>query len=210
MGKAAKTVAVTVGLLVALAVIVAVVYLKTTGLSARPAPGAVEAGIARSVRRLAVPADVRDRANPVPPSAEVIADGRVHFADHCASCHANDGSGNTEMGQGLFPKPPDMATVSQELTDGELFYFIEEGIRFTGMPAWGTGSPAGETASWHLVHFIRHLPAIGNDEIEAMEGMNPRPPAEIRQEMEADRFLRGDDAPPAAPAAPSHEHGGTQ
>jgi len=210
MGKGVKIIAAAVGVLVVVGAIIGLVYLKTTGLSARPAPGALETAIARSVRRLAVPSDVRNRTNPVPPTPEAMADGRAHFADHCASCHANDGSGNTGMGQGLFPKAPDMASVSQELTDGELFYFIEEGVRFTGMPAWGTGTPAGETATWHLVHFIRHLPDITNDEIEAMEAMNPRPPAEIRQEIEEERFLQGDDAAPVTPAAPSHEHGGTQ
>jgi len=100
---------------------------------------------------------------------------------------------------------PDMATVSQELTDGELFYVIEHGIRFTGMPAWGTGTPAGEEASWHLVHFIRHLPQTTPEEIEQMEAMNPRSPADIRQEIEAERFLRGDDPAPTEPPQP-HGH----
>ena len=210
MKTTVKIVAATTAVLAVTAGIAGAVYLKATGLSARAASGPLETRVARSLRRLAIPRAMQTMANPIPASPEAIADGRAHFADHCASCHANDGSGNTEMGRGLFPKAPDMATVSQELTDGELFYFIEEGIRFTGMPAWGTGTPAGETATWHLVHFIRHLPGITNDEIEAMEAMNPRPSAEIRQEMEEERFLRGDDAAPAPPAAPRHEHGGTQ
>lgn len=206
MGTTLKIVAVTVAALAVLGGIAGAGYLMATGLSARPSPSALETSVARAARRLAVPRAARNIANPVPASAEVIAAGRAHFADHCASCHANDGSGNTEMGQGLFPKAPDMATVSQELTDGELFYFIEQGIRFTGMPAWGTGTPGGEEASWHLVHFIRHLPRITNSEVEAMETMNPRSPAEIRQEIEAERFLRGDDAVPAESASPVHGH----
>lgn len=206
MSTVVKIVAVTVAVLAVLGGIAGAGYLMATGLSARPSPGALETLVARSARRFAVPRDARNMKNPIPASPEVIAEGRAHFADHCASCHANDGSGNTELGQGLFPKPPDMATVSQDLTDGELFYFIEEGIRFTGMPAWGTGTPDGEQASWHLVHFIRHLPQITNSEVEAMGAMNPRPPVEIRQEIEAERFLQGDDVAPAEPAAPAHAH----
>ena len=206
MSTTLKIVAVTVGVIAVLGGIVGAGYLMATGLSARPSPGGLEARLARAARRFAVPRAVRNTENPVPASPEVIASGRVHFADHCASCHANDGSGNTEMGQGLFPKAPDMATVSQELTDGELFYVIEQGVRFTGMPAWGTGTPAGEEASWHLVHFIRHLPRITNSEVEAMEAMNPRSPADIRQEIDAERFLQGDDVAPAEPAAPTHGH----
>lgn len=206
MGTIVKIVAVTVAVLAVLGGIAGAGYLIATGLSARPTPGALETSVARAARRFAVPRAVRNMANPIPASPEVIAAGREHFADHCASCHANDGSGNTEMGQGLFPKAPDMTTVSQELTDGELFYFIEQGIRFTGMPAWGTGTPAGEEASWHLVHFIRHLPRITNSEVEAMEAMNPRSPVEVRQEIEAERFLQGDDVAPSEPPAPAHAH----
>jgi mono/diheme cytochrome c family protein len=113
-----------------------------------------------------------------------------HFADHCASCHANDGSGTTALGKGLFPPAPDMrAAATQSLGDGELFYVIEHGIRFTGMPAWGTGGTAGENASWHLVNFIRHLPTLTADELDTMQRMNPRPPAEVRQELDEERFL---------------------
>ena len=42
-----------------------------------------------------------------------------------------------------------------------------------------------------LVHFIRRLPQLTRDEIEQMEGMNPKPPEQIRQEIEAERFLQG-------------------
>jgi mono/diheme cytochrome c family protein len=184
----------------------ALVYLKATGLVARTSPGALETSVARGARRFAVPRMFREMENPISSSPEVIAEGRAHFADHCASCHANDGSGNTDMGRGLFPKAPDMATVSQELTDGELFYVIEQGTRFTGMPAWGTGTPEGEQASWHLVHFIRHLPRITSAEVEEMEQMNPRSPVEVRQEIEVERFLRGDDLAPVLPPAPVHAH----
>ena len=92
-------------------------------------------------------------------------------------CHANDGSGKkTAIGNGLYPKPPDLrAAATQDLTDGELFYIIENGVRFTGMPAFGTGKPdpAGEKQVWQLVYFIRHLPRITPAEIEWMEGLNP-------------------------------------
>jgi len=180
-------------------------YVRATGLSARSEPSAVEAAVARAMRRLAIPEDARARRNPVPRSDDVLAQGRAHFADHCASCHANDGSGDTEMGRNFFPKAPDMRlAATQDLTDGELFWIIENGIRFTGMPAWSTGTKDGEEASWHLVHFIRHLPDISEAELEEMEALNPRPPAEVLQELEAERFLRGDDVKPAEP--PAHAH----
>ena len=172
----------------------AVMYVRSTGLSALPQPHALEATAALAARRLAVPGAIKARPNPIPASADAIAAGRAHFADHCASCHANDGSGNTEIGRNLFPKAPDMRQPeTQALTDGELFWFIENGIRFTGMPGWSTGTPEGETATWHLVHFIRHLPAVTEEELGQMQALNPRSIEEVRQEIEAERFLRGDD-----------------
>jgi mono/diheme cytochrome c family protein len=186
----------------ALAAGAAVWYVRATGLNARAEPGAAEARLARAVRRLAIPEPARERANPVPRSDEVLAAGRAHFADHCASCHANDGSGETDMGRNLFPKAPDMRLeTTQGLTDGELFWIIENGIRFTGMPGWSTGTAEGEEASWHLVHFIRRLPDITEPELEEMAARNPRSPEEIRQEIEAERFLQGGDPPGAAPHA---------
>ena len=182
-------------------------YARSSGLTALAQPNAVEAGIARSVRRFAIPGEIRNRQNPIAVSDSVIAAGRDHFADHCASCHANDGSGSTEMGQNLFPKAPDMRqAATQSLTDGELFWIIENGVRFTGMPGWSTATEEGATASWHLVHFIRHLPNVREADLEAMKVRNPRSPEEIRQEIEEERFLRGEDIAAQEPAAPSHAH----
>ena len=144
--------------------------------------------------------------NPVPLSDAVIAEGMEHFADHCAVCHGNDGSGETEMGRGLYPRAPDMRLpATQNLSDAELFYIIENGVRLTGMPGWSTGTKEGETSSWHLVHFIRRLPKLTEDEITRMEDLNPRTPAELHEREEEKKFLQGGDAD-AAPATPTHEH----
>jgi mono/diheme cytochrome c family protein len=187
--------------------VAAVTYVKSTGLSARSAPGPTETAVARRLRTFAVPSEYRDLRNPVLSNEESVRNGMEHFADHCATCHANDGSGDTEMGKGMFPPAPDMRiAATQDLADGELFYIIEHGVRFTGMPAWGTGTLESEEASWHLVNFIRRLPILTPEEVDAMEGINPRPPAEVRQEIEEERFLRGDDVVPDT-AAPGHEHG---
>jgi len=144
------------------------------GISTRGKPTAVEAFVATRLRHLAIPRSARAVRNPVPETPEVLAEARAHFADHCASCHANDGSGATEIGQNLYPKAPDMrAAGTQSLTDGELLAIIRNGVRFTGMPAWGSGTSADDLDSWKLVHFIRHLPKLKPQEIEEMQTMNP-------------------------------------
>jgi mono/diheme cytochrome c family protein len=158
------------------------------------------------MRRLATPRDVSSMTNTVEPTEAVLTEGLEHFADHCAVCHANNGSGDTAIGRSLYPRAPDMrAAPTQELSDGELFSIIENGIRSTGMPAWGTGTPEGERASWGLVHFIRRLPQLTDDEISRMEALNPKSAEEWREEEEARRFLAGEDLQPTTISPHKHE-----
>lgn len=190
-----------------LAALVAAVVIVPGGISARQNPGRFEAAVAGRLRALAIPRAAHNRTNPVPGSDEVLRSGLAHFADHCASCHANDGSGNTEMGRGLYPRAPDMRQpATQALSDGDLFYIIENGVRFTGMPAWGTGAPDGEVATWHLVQFIRRLPKLTELDLARIRELNPKSADEWRAEDEARRFLEPHAA--AKPAEPAHRHEG--
>ncbi len=123
----------------------------------------------------------------------------AHYADHCAECHGNNGAGQTMLGAGMYPKPPDMRlAATQGKSDGELFSIIENGIRLSGMPAFG-GDASAEDDSWKLVLFLRHLPRLTASEELAMRHMNPRSEAEMLEEKAEDDFLNG--VSPAASAA---------
>ena len=175
------------------------------GFGARDEPSAIERVLAGTMRHYATPSDLRDRRNPVPVTPEVLAEARAHFADHCASCHGNDGKGQTAIGQGLYPRAPDMTLAeTQSQSDGALFATIENGIRLTGMPAWGDGTAESAYGSWSLVHFIRHLPKVTEEELAEMEDLNPRPQAEWAELREEETFLRGEKAPTAASSPPHH------
>ena len=76
------------------------------------------------------------------------------------------------------------------LSDGEIFGIIENGIRLTGMPAWGNGTPESTKASWELVHLIRHFPKITPEEVAEMAALNPKSRAEFEQEQAMDAFLK--------------------
>jgi mono/diheme cytochrome c family protein len=176
---------------------VAVWFVQRHGLSARAEPSRIESAIALRLRHLSIPADQRDRKNPLPPSAENLKEGMEHFADHCAICHANTGAGDTPIGRGLYPKPPILREArTQSLTDGEMFSIIQNGIRFTGMPAFGD-TVHDEAESWRLVHFIRHLPKQTPQEISLMEKLNPKGPDE-----EAPKTA---EEPPAGEAGHTHK-----
>ena len=179
-------------LIVLVGVVAGGFFLVRHGFSAREQPSAAETFIATRLRRLAIPSDARNAANPVSSSPEVLHEAMAHFADHCATCHANDGSGNTSIGKGLYPKPPDLRQAeTQQLTDGEIFYIIENGVRFTGMPAFGGSGNEHQEDSWELVRFIRHLPQITDEEIAQMKELNPKTPADLKEEEEMRQFLEG-------------------
>ncbi len=177
------------------------------GFSARDQPMALEAWIARGMRVLAIPTSDRERANPVVASASVLKEARQHFADHCAICHGNDGSGATKIGSSLYPKAPDMrAAPTQELADGELFSIIRNGIRLSGMPAFGVQPADEDTETWGLVHFLRHLADLSPAELAEMENWNPKGRADIERERDIENFLNGGAPPGDAPS--KHEHQG--
>jgi len=174
------------------------------GISARQNPGSIELAVAPKLRSLAIPREAREQKNPAADSPAVIKEGMEHFADHCAVCHGNDGGGDTEMGRGLYPRAPDMRlAATQNLTDGELFYIIENGVKLTGMPAWG-GEGHDGGSSWKLVRFIRHMPKLSEAEIEHMKQLNPKGPDEWKAQQDAKQFLEGE----KPPAQPAHKHGG--
>lgn len=159
------------------------------GFSAHDEPSWIEARMARAMRHWAVPSDLREMKNPAPLTPQVLADGRAHFADHCAACHGNDGRGGG-MAKQMYPKAPDMTlAATQSLSDGELFAIIENGVRLTGMPGFGAGTAESAYGSWGLVHFIRHLPKLTREELTEMEKLNPKSLAEWRQMQEEEEFL---------------------
>ena len=193
--------------LIVVAIAGTMLVLQGRGISARPQPSAIEKRGALFMRSWMTPSTYKGLKSPVSPTEENFVAGRDHFADHCMPCHGNDGSGETEMGRNLYPKAPDMRLPrTQQLSDGELFYIIENGVKLTGMPAWGTGTPEGEKASWQLVTFIRRMPALTADDIEAMKPFNPTSRAQMDQEKQEQDFLNGGDPAPSPDPHAAHKH----
>jgi len=181
----------------------AIGWIVIHGVSARDEPTVVETLLARRLRHLAIPAADRALPNPLAVSEEALRSGREHFADHCAICHANNGSGETSLNQGLYPRAPDMRrSGTQDLSDGEIYWIIRNGIRLSGMPGWGGGTAHEDEETWGLVHFIRHLPALTDRERIEMEWLNPKSPGEIEAERAEQEFLSGG----SDPGDKHHEH----
>jgi mono/diheme cytochrome c family protein len=169
-------------IIVGVLAVIAIIYgtqLMRRGFGTQDEPSGVEKVVVRTVRNMLIPKSAREQVNPWKEESgdpDTQREGREFFADRCAMCHANDGSGQTRMGRNLFPRSPDMRLPStQNLTDGELYYIIEKGIRLTGMPAWSNGDDTlQDDDAWKIVLFMRRLPKITPEELKDMEKYNPK------------------------------------
>jgi len=151
--------------------------------SATVKPGRMESSLAIEVRNLFIPADAKRARNPFGGKKDAWREGADHLGDHCATCHGKDGRGGGEIGPNLCPRAPDMTRPrTQNLTDGEIFYIISNGVRWTGMPAWKSEHTPEET--WHLVSFIRHLPSLTPAVIEQFETSPRGAPGEMHHHPE--------------------------
>jgi predicted CXXCH cytochrome family protein len=128
------------------------------GLSAAEEPSSFEKAVARRLRDFSIPRSQRKQTNPWEATPDNLRQAREAFVARCAVCHGFDGSGQTQVGRGLYPKAPDLrSSLTQRLTDGEIHYIIRNGVRLTGMPAWSTTHSEPDDESWKLVLFIRDL-----------------------------------------------------
>jgi mono/diheme cytochrome c family protein len=128
---------------------------SSEGLSARKKPSNFEYAIANFALGLSIPSEAKKTRNPMSSDPQILAEARNQYMDHCLVCHAEDGSGKTKLSAGLSPDVPDLrAQHIQDLTDGEMFYIIKNGVRFTGMPGWNIG----DEDIWRLVVLIRQIP----------------------------------------------------
>jgi predicted CXXCH cytochrome family protein len=139
-------------------VLFGVALLIHRGFRATNQPSGLETVVARAARNYSIPSAAGHEKNPLDASAQNLQDGRDEFLAKCQACHGHDGSGLTPVGQSLYPRVPDLrAAPSQNLTDGEIHYIIENGVELTGMPAWGNPHQAQNVDGWKLVLYVRSL-----------------------------------------------------
>lgn len=204
--RAGTKVAVVVAVAVLLLAAVVFLLMMRRGFSSLDEPSFMEAFLAGQMRTFSVPAELRGEENPVALTPSVLAEARAHWADHCAICHGNDGRGS-DMGKRMYPPAPDMTLQpTQSQSDGALFATIENGIRLTGMPAFGNGTAESAYGSWTLVHFIRHLPKLTPAELNEMKKFNPVSPDEYERMKAEEAFLAGETEAEPPPPATGHQH----
>ena len=154
------------GALIMLGLVVLVLLIvAATGVisvSARASLGPVDAFLDfASTRSITVHAP--DTKNPFADDPEAIAEALPHYKEMCVVCHGAPGLKRSEISEGLHPEPPDLASEdTQELSDGEIFWVITNGVTSTGMPAFEKADDAD--TRWKIVSFVRHLPHLTSAE----------------------------------------------
>jgi mono/diheme cytochrome c family protein len=150
---------------------IAYLTVRTGGFSADAQPGRIEEFVARNLVRLSIPSSAAREENPFRGEPQAWRTAAEHYESHCAACHGADGRADTAIAKGLYPKAPDLTQpIVQGLTDSELFYVIQNGVRWTGMPAWRLQHSNEE--SWRLVSFVRKLPTLTPQDLEDLHQMS--------------------------------------
>jgi mono/diheme cytochrome c family protein len=117
----------------------------------------------------AIPRRYVTLANPVSPTAENLNSAESRYLSNCALCHGPNGKGDAPIGRNLFPPAADLtAKKAKSKTDGELFWIVENGLSFVGMPAFKSILEEGEL--WGIVLHMRALQKPAAETAPAMLG----------------------------------------
>lgn len=159
----------TLSLLALFVVVVFGIVLWSKGLGARPDPSALEASVSMRAWESSISKRYEDMKNPITATGFDLNEAASHYAEHCAVCHGMTGKGDTAFEGIMYPRPPDLtSTDTQEMSDGELYWTIKNGVRWSGMPAFGKPGDADQHA-WKIVAFLRQLPKLSTEQINALQ-----------------------------------------
>lgn len=108
------------------------------------------------VREHAVDRRTADIRPPPLDDPALIKEGAEHYAEMCTGCHLAPGKSDSEMRQGLYPKPPNLTRFAPDAADA--FWVIKHGLKMTAMPAWG--ETHDDQKIWAMVAYLQKQPKM--------------------------------------------------
>jgi mono/diheme cytochrome c family protein len=126
---------------------------------------------------------------------ELVAEGAAHYAESCVYCHGAPGQDPTDWSRGMRPEPPHLTEAAAEWSAEEIYWIVENGIKMSGMPAFGAQHGSEEIAG--LTAFVSQLPGLSPEDYRALTGGGA---AANEGGAPADETTGGAAAEPAAPA----------
>lgn len=192
-------------------VAVAIALILTSGswnVAASRSPSRFESRLALYAATKSIQKHASTRTNPVS-GPEALRGGLAHFKENCVMCHGAPGVPEDELGMGLNPPAPDLTLPQiQRMTDGQLFWVVQNGIRMTGMPAFGPTH--NEREIWTIVAFVRHLPEITAAEQQALKAGRGEEEGHHEEASEAgEKPGGGEPGEPSSEKGEEREHGGS-
>jgi mono/diheme cytochrome c family protein len=100
---------------------------------------------------------------------QMIMAGFRHYREMCVGCHLAPGIKSSEIRKGLMPEPPKLQEAVKEWQPAELFWVIKNGVKMTGMPAWGPTH--SDQKIWAMVAFLEKLPDMTAEQYKEMDEM---------------------------------------
>lgn len=93
--------------------------------------------------------------------------GFVHYREMCVGCHGGPGIEQSEIAQGLYPKPPMLSKAAKDWTPQQLFWITKNGLKMTGMPAFGPTHT--DDMIWAIVAFTKKLPSMTKEQYQTFD-----------------------------------------
>ncbi len=168
-----KSVATTLGVIVVLAisVMLAVMYTGVFNVATAWQDPALVRWVLVTTRESSIERRARDVQAPNLEGAARLENGFRGYREMCAICHGTPGGKPSPLAKGLNPEPPDLSEEAEHMSAAELFWVTKNGIRMTGMPAWGPSHNDEEL--WDIVAFVKALPEISPAEYRALDRRLP-------------------------------------
>ncbi len=100
-----------------------------------------------------------------------VALGAKTYAAVCSNCHGTPGLGQNPIALSMRPSPQYLPAVVGQFSDAELAWIVDNGVRFSAMPAWPAEGRLDET--WSIVAFLKQLPDMTPADFAALTAIDP-------------------------------------
>ncbi len=161
-----------VGLIIVLiALVVLFIYSGFYDVSARYKDPASVAWLLSKTMDSSVKKHAADIKAPPLDDPAMVKAGAQDYREDCVMCHGAPGVRIGEVGRGLNPDPPELTEAAGDWKPREFFWITKNGVRMTGMPAWGVTHSDKEL--WAITAFAQKLPKMSHAEYEALTRETP-------------------------------------
>jgi mono/diheme cytochrome c family protein len=134
------------------------VYSGIPDVSATKPSGSIVDWFLNTTKDNSIRSHARNIAVPSLADSILAATGFEHYDELCVTCHGAPGKGPEKFAKGLNPPAPDLRGSITDLSPEEVFLIVKNGIKMTGMPAWGPSN--SDSTIWSMVAFLQRLPAL--------------------------------------------------